>query len=594
MRIVMPGRARWRTPVMVSTIALAILTAPVLWSAGAAPPPPQDPGSLVQTSMQSEVGVVLDELPTSMRDRVASALVAKPSAFWKERASAQLRLTVYRLVFRQYFHSAARSALPLPPEPLWNITLAGTPARRTVDGHDVVSVPYQFSSTLLSDFTSPGVSEPQLAKIGGTWDEPFILPIDPELLFQRTGFACMDEESFPFNSVDSEEVDSFYDQTAVVGKVLSNVGSYHFTRQPTESCVEALQNHVGRVVTSLRFRRLVWNATVASQVRFGHVTGNEPDLQIYVPDFLPSRTNYRYVHATGSGSCEVEEGSVGGTGWRRLLQFATSDENVGNRALTIGGVDYTLSGHAGELDLHNLFELSPCHQHYHFKYYGDLGWADNGTIANSKLGFCLQSTNRVANREGSPLHEPVRGLRLPGRRGGVGRPVQGRSPEPVARHHRPQEGRRHTIVPVQPERVPLRGDVRGRERRPARLQRSGGMGTDRADRGERRAGGGSAVREDPDLGRQQLRHRRRRRSKRTDSASSRAPARAARSGRFAIAASERTRRPSTAYRVSRRRRRSRSRLAHRRRSFGSRSTATRSDLRYRRASKTPGCRYSLA
>ena len=112
MRIVMPGRALWRTPAMVSTIALAILTAPVLWSAGAAPPPPQDPGSLVQTSMQSEVGVVLDELPTSMRARVASALVAKPSAFWKERASAQLRLTVYRLVFRQYFHSAARDGAP--------------------------------------------------------------------------------------------------------------------------------------------------------------------------------------------------------------------------------------------------------------------------------------------------------------------------------------------------------------------------------------------------------------------------------------------------------------------------------------------------
>ena len=32
--------------------------------------------------------------------------------------------------------------------------------------------------------------------MGSTWDEPFILPIDPELLFQRTGFACMDEDSF--------------------------------------------------------------------------------------------------------------------------------------------------------------------------------------------------------------------------------------------------------------------------------------------------------------------------------------------------------------------------------------------------------------
>jgi len=403
-----------RTPAIVSALALAILTAPVLWVAGAASPQPEDPGSLVQTSMQSQVGVVLDELPASMRSRVASSLIAKPATFWKERAAAQLRLTVYRLVFRKYFYSPSKDALPLPPEPMWSIALGGAPVRSTVDGHDVVSVPYQFTSTLLSNVDAPGASESQLGKVGGTWDEPFILPIDPELLFQRTGFACMDEDSFPFNSVDSEEMDSFYDQTAVVEDVLSNQGHYHFTRQPTESCVEALQNHVGKVVTSLRFRRLAWNATLASQVRYGQVTGDEPDLQIYVPDFLPSRTTYRYVHASGSGSCEVEEGSVGGTGWRRLLQFATSDENVGDRALTIGGVDYTLSGHAGELDLHNLFELSPCHGHYHFKYYGNLGWADNGTITNSKLGFCLQSTNRVANREGSPLRNRFAGCDFQG------------------------------------------------------------------------------------------------------------------------------------------------------------------------------------
>jgi hypothetical protein len=414
MRTVIPRRTLVRTPAIVSALGLAILTAPMLWVAGAASPQPQEPGSLVQTSMQSEVGVVLDELPASMRSRVTSSLIAKPAAFWKERATAQLRLTVYRLVFRKYFYSPSKDALPLPPEPMWSISLVGAPARHTVDGHDVVSVPYQFSSTLLSGVDAPGASEAQLAKVGGTWDEPFILPIDPELLFQRTGFACMDEDSFPFNSVDSEETDSFYDQTAVVETVLSNQGHYHFTRQPTESCVGALQNHVGKVVTSMRFQRLPWSASLASQVRFGTVTGNEPDLQIYVPDFLPSRTTYRYVHASGSGSCEVEEGSVGGTGWRRLLQFATSDENVGNRELTIGGVDYTLSGHAGELDLHNLFELSPCHGHYHFKYYGDLGWSGNGTISNSKLGFCLQSTNRVANREGSPLSNRFAGCDFQG------------------------------------------------------------------------------------------------------------------------------------------------------------------------------------
>jgi Lysyl oxidase len=48
--------------------------------------------------------------------------------------------------------------------------------------------------------------------------------------------------------------------------------------------------------------------------------------------------------------------------------------------------------------------LSPCHGHYHFKYYGQLGLSGSGSVVNGKLGFCLQSTNRVANRETSPLH----------------------------------------------------------------------------------------------------------------------------------------------------------------------------------------------
>ena len=376
-----------------------------------------------------------------------------------------------------------------------------------MDGHDVVSVPYPFSSTLLTDFASPGVSEPQLAKVGGTWDEPFILPIDPELLFQRTGFACMDEESVPVQQRRQRGGGLVLrpDRRGREGAVERRQLPLHAPADRVVRGGAPEPRRQGRDVPALPS---AWHGTRRSRVSSGsaHVTGNEPDLQIYVPDFLPSRTNYRYVHATGSGGCEVEEGSVGGTGWRRLLQFATSDENVGNRALTIGGVDYTLSGHAGELDLHNLFELSPCHQHYHFKYYGDLGWAGNGTIANSKLGFCLQSTNRVANREGSPLHNQFAGCDFQGVEAGWVDQYKAGLPNQWLDTTDLKKGVGTRSFQLQPERVPLRGDVRRRERRPARPQRSGGMGTDRADRRERRAGGGSAVPEDPDLGRQQLRH----------------------------------------------------------------------------------------
>ena len=386
-----------RARLVVASAALAAVLALNPADAAAA-----DPGSLVRTTMQSQVGVVLDEIPASLRGRAAAELVAKPSSFWSERAQAQLRLTIYRLVYRSAYYHAGRDALPLPPEPVWKVTLNGAPSHKTIDGHDVVAVNYSFSSVLLSDEASPGESEQRLRSVGGTWREPFTLPVDPELIIQRTGYACMDESQFPFASVDSEEPDSFYDDTAVVEPALSKAG-YHQTVMPTQSCVDAVRDHIGRVETSILYERLPWSAALADQFRLGQVTGEDPDLQIYAPDFAPSRTNYRYIHGEGSAGCEVAEDSVGGTGWRRLLQFNTSDANVGERALTIGGIDYFLSGKPGELDLHNLFEVSPCHGHFHFKYYGDLSWSGGGLVSNSKQGFCLASTNRVANRETSPL-----------------------------------------------------------------------------------------------------------------------------------------------------------------------------------------------
>ena len=244
-----------------------------------------------------------------------------------------------------------------------------------------MAVDYRFSSTLLTDAASPAISEPRLRQIGGTWSEPFILPVDPELVLQRTGYACLNEDSYPFNSVDSEEIDAFYDHECTGETTLGNEGQCHFSKLERRSCVKALREEVGHIRTSVEYERLRWDPDLADRVRYGKVTGDDPDLEIYVPDFLPSRITYRYIHASG---CDVEEQSVTGTGWRRLLQFATSDENVGNRSLTIGGVDYFLSGHGGELDTHNLFELGACHQHYHFKYYGDLRGSRRTTVNRSK------------------------------------------------------------------------------------------------------------------------------------------------------------------------------------------------------------------
>ena len=109
-------------------------------------PPAQVEGSLLRTTATSGVAVVLDEIPRSMRNRVAKSLLAADEEFWVERAKRQLVMTTYRLVFRDAFYGKNRFSLPLPPPELWEISLAGEPRRARIDGHDVVGLRYEFNS----------------------------------------------------------------------------------------------------------------------------------------------------------------------------------------------------------------------------------------------------------------------------------------------------------------------------------------------------------------------------------------------------------------------------------------------------------------
>lgn len=374
--------------------------------------PDGDPGALIKVSMTSQVGVVLDELPPAMRDKVAQNLEAKADAFWVARAKAQANMTRYRLAFRNdYYLEGSKAQLPLPPDALWTITFkptaggAGKARRTTIGAHDVVVADYTLDATLLTDAASPAASEPALAKVGGTWDEPFILPLDPELLFQRTGYACMDEGGLPPNSVDSEETAVFYDQECSAEGAASRVAC-HLTSLPHDSCVDALDKSVGKVETQVHFERLAWDSGLAAKVRFGEVTNQSgPDIRVGVHSglFPAPKVIYRYIPP---GDCTLAEKCVGGPGFRRLLQFSSINWNVGARALDIGAVDYQLSGNGGgDLAKHHIYEYSACHEHYHFMHYGSFTFGAAGT-GSSKRGFCLQSTDRLSNNEESPLNSP--------------------------------------------------------------------------------------------------------------------------------------------------------------------------------------------
>ena len=355
------------------------------------------PGALVEVSLQSRVGVVLDEIPSAQRAAAASYYLAQPDSFWEARARQQIRHTQYRLTYRNFFYdeSEHRRTLALPAEDLQKVVLGpGRPTRVTTrDGHDAVQIAYTMRSALLTDRGSPGAAEPSLARVGGVWREPYNLPLDPEFLFQRTGFACVDEDGYPPHTAESENIHQLFDQECDVET--PDDPSCHITAYPKVSCLDALARKVGRVDTSLRFERVAYRQARADQVRLGTFTQTDaPDLAVLGAQLANNWVEYRYF-PPGPDTCALQEKCVGGPGWRRLLLFDASMQNRGARPLSVGTTDETSPPF-----LNHMFEFSQCHQHYHFRHYGDFSFGSN---AGDKRAFCVESTDRYFNNELTPL-----------------------------------------------------------------------------------------------------------------------------------------------------------------------------------------------
>ena len=87
------------------------------------------------------------------------------------------------------------------------------------------------------------------------------------------------------------------------------------------------------------------------------------------------------------GACELVEGSVGGTGYRRLLRFDMVIINAGDGDLIVGSPTDPRNRYAGS------FEFSPCHQHYHIKGFSNYQLLNlDRTLATQghKQAFCLE------------------------------------------------------------------------------------------------------------------------------------------------------------------------------------------------------------
>jgi hypothetical protein len=360
-------------------------------------------GALIRLNMGSTVGVLLDELPEGpLREQAAANALAQGSAFWFPRARRQIRLMNYRLVFRAQFYASSHSSdprvrgpLPLPSPSVWNVQLVGVPYRAKLDGHDMVAADYAFDTILVTDADSPALVEPNLASVGGTASETFNLPVDPELLFERTGYACMDEDEFPPGSVFEENTWYFYDDSCTAGS-----NSCHVTVQPNLSCGEALTRFTGRARPTLNFTRVAYDATIAGQYRVGTVNpkaiaaGAAADLAVVTAGMTDERAfAYRFF---APGSCELGEGVIGQLGWRRLLLFSAIVQNNGTAPVDLGDVSDPNNPYVQS----NAFEYSACHHHYHFSHYGTFAY---GGSLGSKRAFCLEDTNRYHNDETTPL-----------------------------------------------------------------------------------------------------------------------------------------------------------------------------------------------
>jgi hypothetical protein len=89
------------------------------------------------------------------------------------------------------------------------------------------------------------------------------------------------------------------------------------------------------------------------------------------------------------GTCAIEEGAVGGTGYRRILRFDTVVMNGGDGDLVVGDRSDPNNPY------HDFFVFAPCHGHYHirdFSVYELLDTSGAIVVAGHKQGFCFEDS----------------------------------------------------------------------------------------------------------------------------------------------------------------------------------------------------------
>ncbi|RIB16991.1 hypothetical protein C2G38_2188553 [Gigaspora rosea] len=309
-------------------------------------------GALIETSFKSTIGVLLDDFSKSfgIREKVANYYLGQNNDFWVKKAQMQTQFTENRQTFRSFYYFNKKQ-LTLPPEQVWQFNLSKA-YRTKIGDHDYIALDVDFYSVLVTDAKTINRSEPALNIIGGKWSNHWILPVDPEFLLQRTGYACVNKKS---HTIDSENIWGYYNDSCEDESPQSNC------------CVDALDQNVGFVNVTITWHRIPFIENIANKYRFGNHTSDLSDLTGEHQNLLEqTRVAYRYYEES---SCVINEQCVGAPGWRRLLRFTTTSINSGKTNVHIGNVTDPV-----------------------YLYHG------------RKVGFCLQSSWRYFNTEYTSLN----------------------------------------------------------------------------------------------------------------------------------------------------------------------------------------------
>ena len=163
--------------------------APYSWMA-VSPALPTSNGDMIKlTTNTATIGVLLDEIPSVSNVSAVNFFKSKPDSWWLNRIKKQVFLTQYRLVYRNNFYSDMFvNQIIVPDIAQWNITMQPA-TTRLIDGHFLVVRDYSFITYIVGRFGDAVISDPSLGIIGNSVTEDFNLPVDPQLVIQRTGYA---------------------------------------------------------------------------------------------------------------------------------------------------------------------------------------------------------------------------------------------------------------------------------------------------------------------------------------------------------------------------------------------------------------------